>query len=329
MAETPDARIVSALAEATSDRDPSVRYAAIGALHVSHPDDPGAMAAEAALTRALSDPDPRVRSMAADVLGGLDPPSRGAVPALEAAARPDDPSPASDPPVQNQPGASGSMQLSIARSQREHARASAIRALGTIAPNDPEVEQVLVGLSSDPSIEVRVAVAETLSRSGFGSAAAFATEKKLASDPDIFVRAQGLTALGSYPKHVDASSPLLYQAFLSKQKPLVDGAKYALEKITKSSSFKSADARSSSQAPLRFVATYGLNPNSDQELQLLIRSLNDEDPGVRLVAAHRLGTASAAHLEAARKALDSRPEERDLDVRAQIQFSRALLAPRS
>ena len=191
-----------------------------------------------------------------------------------------------------------------------------------MGPNDAEVEKFLESLAADPAIEVRAAVAQTLGRSESSSATAFATEEKLTSDKDVFVQAEAIAALGNFPTKYIASCPLLYRAYLSKQKLLVDGAQSSLEKITKSAAFNAAAARESKEAPLRFTAAYGLNPNSDEGFQSLTRAMKDPDPGVRFIAAVKLGTVSPGRADATRKALESSlADEKNDDVRGMIRFS--------
>jgi hypothetical protein len=142
------------------------------------------------------------------------------------------------------------------------------------------------------------------------------------------VRAQAIRALGSFPTKYLATCPLLYRAYLSKQKPLVDGAEYSLEKITRSAAFNTAAARESKEAPLRFAAAYGMNPNTDEGFQSLSSALKDQDPGVRFIAAVKLGTVSPSRADAARKALESLADEKDEEVRGMVRFSHSLLAPK-
>jgi HEAT repeat protein len=325
LADKDSARIVPALIQAASDQDAGVRYAAIGALHVTAPDGPMAEQAVAVLIPALRDSDPRVRSMAADILSTYRPAPKAAIPELIAAARLGSSSPDPSGAASGASGSSGTGETSIDRSHRFHARASAITALGGVAPNDAEVEKVVVSLAADPVIEVRAAVAETLAKMGSESVTAFATEEKLASDADLFVQAQAITALGSFPKNYVAASPFLYRAYLSRQKPLVDGSKLALARIVKSPVFDAAAARKSKEAPLRFMAIFGLKPDSDEGFPLLVGALKDEDPGVRFLAAMKLGEASSKKA-AARQALEAHSGEKDAGAREAILRSINLLA---
>jgi HEAT repeat protein len=328
MADKGDTRIVPALLQAVEDQDARVRYAAVGALHVLKPDDPKVEQATAALIHVLADSDAHVRSMAAGVLSTFKPPPKAAIPGLIAMARLETPSTAAEASATAQPASLNPMENSVNRSEARRARASAVAALGAIGPNDPEVEQVLIGLDADPLVEVRAAVAQTLGEIGSESAAAFATVGKLTSDGDEFVQAQAITALGSFIKNHKAACPYLYRAYLSKQKPLVDGAIYSLQKITKSAAFDAGAARQSKEAPLRFAATFALSPNSEEGLPLLAKALRDEDPGVRQVAATRLGTASSKRAAAARQALEAGADDKDPNVRTWILRSMKLLAPK-
>jgi HEAT repeat protein len=326
MADKDPARIVPALIQAVGDQDAGVRYSAIGALHVITPDNPMSEKAIGALVPALRDSDPRVRAMAAGILSTFKPPPKAAIAELIAAARLESPAPASATAASGSPAGPGIAEDSIVRSQRHYARASAITALGEIGHDDAEVEQVLVSLAADPVVEVRAAVAQTLGKTGSQRPTAFATEEKLAGDADVFVQEQAITALGSFPKNYVAACPLLYRAYLSKQRPLVDGSRFALGKITKSTSFDAAEARQSKEAPLRFAAAFGLNPDSDEGLALLTSALLDQDPGVRIMAATKLGTASSKKA-AALRALQAQSGEKDPGVHESILRSINMLKP--
>jgi HEAT repeat protein len=328
MSDKGDTRIVSALIQAVEDQDAQVRYSAVGALHVLKPDDPKVEQATAALIHALADSDARVRAMAAGILSSFKPLPREAIPALIAMAKLESPATTPRASASVSPLSLNPVENSVDRSERRRARATAVAALGAIGLKDADVEQVLVSLAADPVVEVRAAVAETLGKFGSESATAFSTEEKLASDADIFVQAQAISSLGSFTKNFKAACPLLYRAYLSNQKPLVDGAKISLERMNKSAAFDAAAFRKSRDAFLRFAATFGLNPNTDEGFQSLSEALRDVDPGVRMVAAMKLGTVSSKRAAAARKALEARAEEKDTEVRVWILRSMNLLAPK-
>ena len=124
-----------------------------------------------------------------------------------------------------------------------------------------------MALADDAVPEVRMVVARVLGEIGPETAGAFAAERKLTSDPDLYIQARAITALGNFPGDHVASCPLLYRAYLSKQRPLQEGAELSLEKIIKSKQFNASAARQGKDAALRFAATFGLNPNSDAGFQ--------------------------------------------------------------
>jgi HEAT repeats len=101
-----------------------------------------------------------------------------------------------------------------------------------------------------------------------------------------------------------------------------------LEKNLKSKHFDASTARQSKDAALRFAATYGLNPNSDAGFRELELALKDEDPGVRIMAAAKLGNVSSSRTEVAFKVLKSLADDKDADVRSQMHHSLAALTPR-
>ena len=185
-----------------------------------------------------------------------------------------------------------------------------------------------MALADDAVPEVRMVVARALEEIGPEAAGAFAAECKLTSDPDLYIQARAITALGNFPGDHVASCPLLYRAYLSKQRPLQEGAELSLEKIIKSKQFNASAARQSKDAALRFAATFGLNPNSDAGLQALVQTLKDEDPGVRIMAATTLARVSSSRTEVAFKALESLADDKDADVRSQMHHSLAGLTPR-
>jgi HEAT repeat protein len=223
---------------------------------------------------------------------------------------------------------SQSVQASIDRAQRRHARASSVTALGVLAPGDPEVQKIILELTDDMLIEVRVAVALALPLNSCNRQSAFAAEVKLASDSDQFVQSQAITALGGFPERFVDSCPVLYRASLSKQKPLVDGAYEALSKLIKGPTFDLATASGSSEAPLRFAAAFSRNPNSDDGFKALESALKDRDSGVRWMAANRLGTVSSKRSTTALHALEAASAEKDPDARVAILRSINLLKPR-
>ena len=263
LASKDTSRVVPALTQALQDQDAGVRLSAVGALHVVTPEDPQGREAVAALIATLRDADPRVRAQAAGILSSLKPDPKLAIPQLMSAALPeDDKATARSAPAA--PAASSiTAQDSIDRSQRNHARASAVAALGVLGAHHPEVQRTLVALADDSVPEVRMVVTRVLGEIGPEAAGAFAAERKLTSDPDLYIQARAITALGNFPGDYVASCPLLYRAYLSKQRPLQEGAELSLEKFIKSKQFNASAARQSKDAALRFAATFGLNPNSD------------------------------------------------------------------
>jgi len=321
-------RVVPALAQALQDSDAGVRLSAVSALHVVTPDDPQAGEAATALIATLRDADARVRAQAAGILSTLKPDPKLAIPQLISAASPEADAPAaSSPPSAPATGPVSGQDL-INRSQREHARASAVAALGVLGAHDPEVQKTLVALADDAVPEVRMVAARVLGEIGSEAAGAFAAECKLTSDPDLYIQARAITALGNFPSDHAAACPLLYRAYLSKDRPLQEGAEVSLGKIIKSKQFNASTAAKSKEAALRFAATFGLNPNSDAGFQALVQRLKDEDPGVRIMAAAKLGNVSSSRTEVALKILESLANDKDDEVRNQMHRSLAALTPR-
>ncbi len=171
-------------------------------------------------------------------------------------------------------------------------------------------------------------VARVLGEIGPQAAGAFAALRKLASDPDLYIQARAVTALGNFPGDHVAAGPLLYRAYLSRERPLQEGAELSLEKIIKSKQFNASSAAQSKDAALRFAAAFALNPNSDAGFQALVQTLKDEDPGVRIMAARKLASVSSSRSDAAFKALKSLADDKDDDVRNQMHHSLASLTPR-
>jgi HEAT repeat protein len=319
-------RILPALLQALEDQDAQVRYHAAGVLHVVSPDDPMAQQAATGLIRLLRDVDPRVRAMAAGILSTLKPDPRLAIPALITAARSDIGTTApSSAPSGSAAGPITAPDV-MARNQVDHARASAVAALGVIAPHDAEVQSTLVSLADDAVPEVRMVAARTLGQIGPENPRAFAAEVKLASDPDFYIGAEAVRCLGSFPNEYQASCPILYRAYFSKRRPLQEGAELSLAKITKSPTFDMAGAARSQSAALRFAAAFGTDSDSEAGLQALTRALKDEDPGVRTIAGTRLGGASSKHAAAALRALESMADDKNSDARDAILHSRSVLA---
>ncbi len=317
--------VVPALMQALRDSDPGVRLAAVSALHVVPPGDPLAGEAARALIATLRDADPRVRALAAGILSTIKPDPKLALPPLISAALQEPDGPAAAPAA----GPVSARDL-IDRNQRDHARASAVAALGVLGPHDLEVQNTLVALAGDAVPEVRMVVARVLGDIGPEAAGAFAAECKLTSDPDLYLQARAITALGSFPGDHVAACPLLYRAYLSKQRPLQEGAELSLGKIIKSKQFNASAAAKSKDAALRFAATFGLNPNSDAGFQELVQTLKDEDPGVRIMAAMKLAGVgvSSSRTDAAVKALKTLANDKDADVLSQMNYSLAALTPR-
>ncbi len=322
------AGVVPALTQALQDSDPGVRLAAVSALHVVTPDDPQAREVATALFASLRDADPRVRAQAAGILSTVKPDPKLALPQLIRAALPgpDEPAAASTPTASAV--SSVTARNLIDRSQRDHARASAVAALGVLGPHDPEVQKTLVTLVDDAVPEVRMVAARVLGEIGPEAAGAFAALCKLASDPDLYIQARAVTALGNFPGEYVSACPLLYRAYLSRERPLQEGGELSLEKITKSKQFNASSAAKSKDAALRFAATFALDPNSDAGFQALVQTLKDEDPGVRIMAATRLAGVSSSRTKVAFKALESLANDKDADVRSQMQHSLATLTPR-
>jgi HEAT repeat protein len=328
LARKDTARVVPALTQALQDKDPGVRLAAVSALHVVTPDDPHAGEAAAALLATLRDADPRVRAQAAGILSALEPDPKLALPQLIRAASPEADETAFGLPPAAPAARPFSGQELIDRSQKDHSRASAVAALGVLGAHNLEVQKTLVSLADDTAPEVRMVAARVLGEIGPEAAGAFAALCKLASDPDLYIQARAITALGSFPGDHFGSCPLLYRAYLSKQRPLQEGAELSLERIIKSEQFDASLAAKNNNAALRFTAVFGLNPNSDAGFKMLEESLKDKDPGVRIMAATKLGKVSSSRTEVAHKALESLASDKDDDVLNQMHRSLAALRPR-
>ncbi len=322
------AGVMPALTQALHDSDPGVRLAAVSALHVVTPNDPQAGEAATALLASLRDADPRVRAQAAGILSTLKPEPQLALPQLISAALPGPAELAAAPTPATSAASSVTARDLIDRSQKDHARASAVAALGVLGPHDPEAQKTLVMLADDTVPEVRMVVARVLGEIGPQAAGAFAALRKLASDPDLYIQARAVTALGNFPGDYPAASPLFYRSFLSKERPLQEAAELSLDKICKSKQFNASEARQSKDAALRFTAVFALNPNSDEGFKLLGKFLKDDDPGVRIMAATKLGQVSSSRAEAARTALQSLADDKDADVRNHMQRALAALTPR-
>ena len=124
---------------------------------------------------------------------------------------------------------------SIARSQEDHARASAVAALGVIGAHDPHVLETLVSLSGDQAPEVRMVVARTLGELGGGNPQALAALSSSWLQIRISTsRRKPSCPWAISPAITSRSCPILYRAYLSKERPLQEGAELSLEKILKS-----------------------------------------------------------------------------------------------
>src|SRR5262245_6628640 len=324
VARAPQA-IIPALNQAFDDKEAQVRLAVVNALHSNPLENSLAEQTISTLIRALGDPDPRVRAIAAGILSTLKPAPRLTIPALIAAANFEDGTLASARRDSGSFSGPTAAKDSIDRSQRDHARASAVAALGVIAPRDSEVQEALSRLAGDAVPEVRMAVARVLGEVGNGSAQALAAELKLASDPDLYIQARAITALGGYSSDYRLVCPILYRAYLSKQRPLHEGAELSLEKITSSKEFDPTLALTSGDPAQRLAACFSLDPHSEVGFLSLCRSLQDDDPGVRVMAVMRLGKASSDRAAIALKALECLDDDKDADVRNQMHYSRRLL----
>jgi HEAT repeat protein len=321
-------RVVPALSEALRDRDPDVRLAAVSALHVVPIDDPQAGEAVAGLIGSLRDADPRVRAQAAGILSTLKPNPKLALPALIAAALAENEMSAASSTSGVATTGPDSARTVIDRGQKDHARASAVAALGVLGGHDADVQHTLVELANDRAPEVRTLVARVLGQIGPEAAGAFSSVCKLTSDADLYIQAQAVIALGSFPADYIAACPILYRSYLSKHRPVQEGAELSLEKITKSKQFNASTAEQSQDAALRFTAAFALDPNSDSGFRTLEKALKDEDPGVRIMAATKLAKVSSSRTNLASKALQSLANDKDAEVRGQMQRSLASLSPR-
>ena len=170
------AGVVPALTQALQDNDPGVRLSAVSALHVVTPDTPQAREAAAALIATLRDADPRVRAQAAGILSTLKPDPKLALPQLISAASPEADVPAAGSTSAAPAAGSVTARDLIDRSLRDHARASAVTALGVLGGHDPEVQRTLVALADDAVPEVRMVVARVLGEIGPETAGAFAAD---------------------------------------------------------------------------------------------------------------------------------------------------------
>jgi HEAT repeat protein len=325
LASTDAARIIPALIQAATDRDARVRNAAVDALHVVDPKDPSANGAIDALITALADPDARVRATAAGVLSTVRPAPKSAIPALVEAANSRTPTRNGEPAPGSTAAGPMSAQQSIERSQRDHARASAVAALGVIGKDDAQAQQALVSLAGDDTPEVRMVVARTLGELDAATPGALEAELKLAADPDVYIQARAVTALGHFPGHDITTCPILYRAYRSKLRPLQEGAELALQKIVASATFDALRAWRSKDPSVRFAAVFGQDPGSEQGLQALLKALKDDDPGVRVLAVTRLGCAPPKSASLALKALESLADDPDADVQIQLSFARKSL----
>jgi HEAT repeat protein len=266
--------------------------------------------------------------VAAGVLSTLKPDPKLALPQLIAAAKGEAGAGATPSTSPTPPSSPMNAASSIDQSQRDHARASAVSALAVIGANNSEAQKTLVNLATDAVPEVRMVVARALAELGPDIPQAFDSEIKLTSDPDMYIQARAVTALGSFPQKYVVSSPVLYRAYLSKQRPLQEGAELSLEKIVKSASFNAEEALRSKDAAQRFAAVFGLSSGSDEGMNSLCKALTDVDPGVRFLAARKLGNVSGQRSAAALKALKSLVDEKDEDVRNRMYQSRAHLTPK-
>ena len=309
------ARVLPDLTEALQDSGPEVRLAAVNALHVVTPGAPQATQAATALVPRLQDDDPRVRAAAAGILSTLKPDLKLVVQPLLSAALPE---PERRPPalrlLRPQPSLSPGRNSSSAACAIMPAP-GAVAALSVLGPHDPEVLKTLVSLADDRVPEVRMVAARVLGEIGPEAAGAFAALRKLTTDPDLYIQARAITSLGSFPGDHVASCPLFYRAYLSKERPLQEGAELSLAKITKSKQFNASEARQSKGAAMRFTAVFALNPNSDAGFKLIEQSLKDEDSGVRIMAGAKLAAVSSSRHEEAVKALKSLANDKDEEVR--------------
>jgi HEAT repeat protein len=192
-------RVVPALTQALQDQDPGVRLAAVNALHAVTPDSPQAGEAATALVATLRDADPRVRAQAAGILSTIKAEPKLALPPLISAALPEPGVLAAGSPPAAPASGSVSGQNLIARNLRDNARACAVAALGVLGAHDLEVQKTLVSLADDRAPEVRMVVARVLGDIGPEASGAFAALRKLTSDPDLYLQARAITALGNFP----------------------------------------------------------------------------------------------------------------------------------
>jgi HEAT repeat protein len=319
---------IPALVQALTDLAPEVRLAAAGALHSVPPGDPTTGDAVAGLIRALKDTDARVRAIAAGVLSLLKPDPNLAIPALAAAANGEGAPPTAVSSSSGSSTSAATAEESIARSQEDHARASAVAALAAVGPRDHRVLESVAKLATDQVSEVRMVVARVLGEIGTGNPQALGALLKLTADPDLYIQAQAVLSLGSFPSDYLSTCPVFYRSYLSKARQLQEGAEISLDKILKTKAFDAAAARQSKDAALRFAAIYGLKPSSDARFQDLVHALADPDPGVRIMAATRLSEVPRDKAPAALEALKSLSKDPSPDVVTQVHLSQSLLIPR-
>ena len=156
------------------------------------------------LVDALADPDPGVQAAAADALGRIGPDAAGAGPelvklvtspikpvrraAVFAVGRvePDD-----------KPAAVAALVGVLSVKDDAELRRDAVTALGLLGTATPDAVGALAGLLTDPNVDARTAVIQTLGR--FGPAAKSAGPdilKRLTTDSDAGVRVQAVRAIG-------------------------------------------------------------------------------------------------------------------------------------
>jgi HEAT repeat protein len=322
------AKTVPALVQAMTDSAAEVRLAAAGALHSVPPGDPSTADAVAGLVGSLKDTDARVRAMAAGVLSLLKPDPNLAIPALAAAANGESAPPASASSPSGLWASKTAADRSIARSQEDHARASAVSALAAVGPHDPRVLESIAKLATDQVAEVRMVVARVLGEIGAGNPQALAALLKLTADRDLYIQAQAVLSLGSFPGDYLTTCPVFYRSYLSKERPLQEGAELSLEKVLKSKSWDAKAARESKDAALRFAAIYGMKAESDTTFHDLVNALADQDSGVRIIAAMRLAAVPARLHDSALQALASLSKDTNPDVINQMHLSQHRLSPR-
>ena len=201
------ARVVPALTDALKDRDAQVRYSAVGALHALDPQGPQAEQAIDGLVGALRDPDARVRALAAGILSTLKPDPKLALPELIAAARPEGGTLAPASAASGPSAGPITAQESIDRNQSDHARASAVAAIGVIGANDPLALKTVINLAQDNVPEVRMVVARVLGEVGENSPEGLPALLKLAADPDLYIQARADHGPGQLPQGLRCFMP--------------------------------------------------------------------------------------------------------------------------